>query len=79
MGDGERCRFWFIRFVWVLFLAKLWLMDWLMQDAAKDLVNVEEEEEELTGEEHVGERREEGEDGGAALTDDLQEEGGGGS
>lgn len=50
-------------------------MDWLIQEAAKDLVNAEEE---ATGEEHGGERREEdsvGEEGGPALMDeDLPEE-----
>lgn len=55
----------------------LWLMDWLMQEAAKDLVNAEEDE---TGEEQGGLRREGvgvGEGGGPALIDtDLLKEGG---
>lgn len=53
----------------------LWLMDWLMQDAAKDLVNADEDE---TGEEQGGLRRERvGEEGGPALIDtDLLNEGG---
>lgn len=50
-------------------------MDWLIQEAAKDLVNAEEE---VMGEEHGGERREEpgvGEEGGPALmNEDLPEE-----
>lgn len=50
-------------------------MDWLIQEAAKDLVNAEEE---VMGEEHGGDRREEdgvGEEGGPALMDeDLPEE-----
>ncbi len=49
-------------------------MDWLIQEAAKDLVNAEE----VMGEEHGGDRREEdgvGEEGGPALMDeDLPEE-----
>lgn len=51
-------------------------MDWLIQEAAKDLVNAEEE---AIAEEHGGERREDGgvgEEGGPALIDeDLPEEG----
>lgn len=54
-------------------------MDWLIQEAAKDLVNTEEEEEAIAVE-HGGERKEEegvGEEGGAARRDeDLPKEGG---
>lgn len=62
--------------LWLSFLAILWLIDWLIQEAAKDLVNAEVE---ATGEEHGGERREEdsvGEGGGPALLhEDLPKEG----
>lgn len=47
-------------------------MDWLIQEAAKDLVNAEEE---VMGEEHGGERREGREEGGPALMEeDLSKE-----
>lgn len=51
-------------------------MDWLMQEAAKDLVNAEEE---ATGEEHGGERREDGvgEDGGPVIDGLVGAEAGG--
>lgn len=61
--------------LWLSFLAILWLIDWLIQEAAKDLVKAEVE---AIGEEHGGEWRVEesvGERGGPALLlEDLPEE-----
>lgn len=55
----------------------LWLMDWLIQEAAKDLVNTDEEG--ATGEERSEEEDDGGvgEEGGAAcMEEDLPEEDG---